>query len=282
MGTEKIESISTVNTGKRPAEGQKRINTKVDIGGAMLNIDNKNYGVATAGAGATVNLEKGFSASPKLNAAIGKDVKGIGGELIFAKSLNPQLTLNTGLGYEAIKFNKTTKNETYDVAGGEGVYDMGGEQELRNEGAYIYSGTVSKSDTAKSSQNRFYGTFGADYKVNDKLNLNAGLELGLKNVNGSVHVSEPHITGEYCTQSGSYEYMDDIGEYSYKTGSSKTESFVYDDKTVIKDNSSTFTGNVKLGAEYKLNKKLSAGIIGNIGLNKGSDNSVGGKITYRF
>jgi len=282
METQRIEMKQTVETGAPSASKPERVVTpKIDIGGAMLNLDKQSYGAATAGAGATFNLGKGFTMKPEVNAAIGKDVKGIGGELVFAKSLNPRLTLNVGAGYEAFKFNKATTQETFAVAGGsDNIYDMGDGYELRNKGEYIYSGTVTETETTKSSQNRLYGQLGADYKLNDKWKLSGGLELGSKKISGPVQVSEQQITGYECTESASSEYIPEIGEYA--VGSAKVTPFEYNNTEIKRNDTRAFTGNLKLGAEYKISEELSAGISGNIGLNRNSDNFVGAKVTYRF
>lgn len=264
-------------------EAAKTIVTpNVEFGGAMKQTsDKKNYWMTTAGTGVSVNFGKGWALEPQVNAAVGKGAAGAGGELIFAKSINNNLKLKAGAGYEYLGFSKTTTSEEYPAAGGEGVYDMDGQPELRNEGSYIYSGTISESKTIKASQNRLYGTLGAEWKRKN-LELSGGIELGSKNIKGPVNMSEQNFTGEVCKKSGEYEYIPEIGEYAYRTGSSETAPFTYNNKTIKKENSRMFDGNIGVGVKYDINDKLSLGLSGKKGLTKHSDDYVGVNMTIRL
>lgn len=281
MGINEVNNQTGINsgTGYYEEEPKKVVTPKIEIGAALINKSEHEFAAGTLGLGAEINLGKGWTVEPELNGYAGEKVTGCGAKLEVGKQINPQLQLNVGVGFDKTKFSNTSQLLSVDVSGGsENLPD-----DLRNmaTGDYMYGGIETSYTRTKTGQTTTYATIGAQYAPNKKLTFAANIELGRKSLDGDFSSVTKNYTGIYCTEGAKTEIMQPENIPVY-VSDAKTTPFSYSEIKAVDKSQTSFTSRIGLGAEYKINDHLSAGLNGQIGLNKNSDDFLGAKIAYRF
>ena len=240
------------------------------------------YQAGTLGVGVNIPTGKTSVFTPKISAEIGPDVKGIGGYLGAEKQITPKLSATFGLGLDNRKFTTASATDGYDIANGQET-GMNGESGLIATGDYREQTEVTINTRSASHKTTGYLAAGAKYQVNPKLSVSGQLQGGLTYLNPSS--KEVRITdGEYVTQGAElvYEQFDeDFGTYVWQ-GSPKIEK-KHNETTYTENGAGGFTGAVKLGADYQINKHLAAGVESKIGIGQYADPvQVGAHLKVKF
>lgn len=274
-----------------------KIQTTISVGGGVLGTGNSsceiqtNYGnvfaaskssyeVGTASASAAIPIGKKMTLTPEVSGLVGKNAVGFGGSLELSKQLNPKLSINYGIGFDNKKFTgESAQNEI--TIGNEQTTGNAGEDELWQTGDFREQTEVTMNTSADQRKTTGYLTAGAKYQVNQKLSFNGGLQVGLTNVKGPSAQVIADTAGEYVTSGKVLKYDEAVEQYVYSGPVVKEQRTTHQEISADVSGNS-MTGAIKAGAEYQINKNLSAGVQGQLGVGQHSDSFLGANLKVKF
>lgn len=246
-----------------------KVETKIDIGAAMLQNEGESYTQATVGASVAIPIGKNSDLNVKAFGA-GGDTWTLGGELGLTKHLSNKVAINGGIGIQHHGFDQTRTVEEMEMAGGDAY-------EINLSGHYMYGTLDEYKETiiqqSKSGETTPYLTAGVEYKPTSKLKLSLGGNAGITKIHGDMNV----VQREGTKTTFDTPVTGWLDEYTPMYGKTETTVENYVNMDVEKRESKPF-GQVKLGAEYEVAKNVSVGVNANLG----TENFVGSKIQIKF
>lgn len=217
------------------------------------------YQVGTLGLEASFPTGKTSSFTPKLTAELGPDTHGIGGYLGFTKQTSQNLNLSFGFGIDNRKYTTTETTNEYDIANAHETPNQG-ESDLVATGDFREQTDVSITTRSASRKTTGYIAAGAKYQINPKLSVSGQLQGGLTFTNPSL--KETRITdGEYVVGTTTKYDTDGSVMFTQPVIAQRHNNNVY-----TENGDGGFTGAIKAGVDYNINKKLAVGAETQVGI----------------